>query len=521
MDTALPTQPSEFAFTPDFLKKVILEIESQQNLVRKRTAWDSDEIRDGGLKSYVERRLFQMYPKTHTMYSVTDYSVLKKIVEKKSKAYNEAPIRKIGGAGEKGANDIYLNIVNKYDLNSAMEGVDLSYNQHKHGLLAVFMDREPGPVSKPQLSWKFYSLNPYEYDVIKDADGKVRVVILSYPTQTLTGGTGGDGYNAIISEAGKGDETRKERVYAFWSDNEYCEVVVNGDKGSKNLSISVKPTEAQGKNPYGILPFVYAPADFSINYPKLSPLPMQTVEFNALFSVYLTSANMQVGILKITRPEKQKLTIASQSMYTAIEVPQSSKPEDKASDISFIAPTPNMEGHKNAITTYLTTILDEQGINSNAVINPSENFASGLDRLIAQADVQGIIEKNQKLYLKVEEQVYRIIRQQLKSQGQDVLPELEPQVIYRKPKVMISDKEKLENLKIMKELGLWAEYELIQQYDPNLTEEEAKEKLEVIKQERAKNADYQNKLVEEANKNSPKSAADIEQEEKDKAAKEE
>jgi hypothetical protein len=479
-NTSLPIQPTQFQFTPDFIKTVVLEIEKEQNLKRKRTAFDSDEIRDGGLKPYVEKRIEQMYPKTHTMYTVSDYSVLKKIVDKKAKAYQESPVRKIVGENNKNANEIYNNIVNRYSLNQAMKGVDIAYNQHGHALLACFMDRETGPVSQPKLNWKFYSLNPYEYDVVKDSDGKVRVVILSYPTQYLTGGTGGDGYNATISEAGRGDESRKSRMYAFWSDSEYLEVKVDGDKGSANVSVSLEPTLTGGKNPYGILPFVYAPADFSINYPKLSPLPMQTVEFNALFSVYLTSANMQVGVLKITRPEKQKISIASQSMYTAIEVPQSSKPEDKPSDVQFIAPTPNMAGHKEAITTYLTTILDEQGINSNAVINPSEDFASGLDRLLAQADVQNIIEENQEMYLKVEQQVYRIVSTQLASQGQPVLPDEGLQVIYRKPRVMISDREKLENLKIMKELGLWPEYELVQQYDPNLSAEEAKLKLEEI-----------------------------------------
>lgn len=480
-----PNNP--FAFTPDFIKSVILEIEKPQNLSRKRTAWDSDQIKNGALKPYVKKRLEQMYPKTHSMYTVTDYSVMKKIVDKKAKAYKEAPIRKLSGDENKNANQIYQTIVDRYGLNQAMKGLDESFNQHKHGLLACFMDRAPlATQAQPMLSWKFFSLAPYEYDVVKDADGKVRVVILSYPAKSVTPAEGGDGYNAIISEAGKGDESKQERLYAFWSDEEYVEVIVNGGKGTNNVNVQVRVTESLGKNPYGILPFVYVPMDYDMNYPNLSPLPMQTVEFNALFSVYLTSANMQVGILKITRPESQKLSIASQSMYTAIEVPQSSDPEDKPSDINFIAPTPNMEGHKSAITTYLTTLLDEQGINGNAVVNPSEDFSSGLDRLLAQADVQSIIEENQELYLKAEQQVYRIIKRQLASQQQDTLPPEEKfQIIYRKPKVMISDKEKLENLKVMKELDLWPEYELIMQYDPNLSADEAKKKLIEIEQAKA------------------------------------
>lgn len=470
----------EYKLTDEYIKQIILEIEKPSNLRRKRVAYDSEQIRTGGLKTYVEKRIQQMYPKTHTMYTISDYSVLSKIINKKAKAYKEPPVRKLPGEQNKNATIIYQDLINKYALNQAMKELDLSYNQHKHGLLAVFMDRQAGvPLSQPALHFKFYSLNPYEYDLVKDQDGKVKVVILSYPAHTVTSGTG-DGYNALIAEAGKSDESIQQRLYSFWTDKEYLEVIVNGDKGTNNIAVTVKVTETNGLNPYGVLPFVYVPMDFDVNYPNLSPLPMQTVEFNALFSVYLTSANMQVGMLKLTHPEKQKITIASQSMYTAISIPQSSRAEDKPSDVEFIAPTPNMDGHKDAIATYLTTILDEQGISGNSVVNPNEDFASGLDRLIAQADVQGIIEENQELYYKVEQEVYNIVSAQLRSQGQDLLPIEQLQVIYKKPKVMISDKEKLENLKIMKDLGLWPEYELIQQYDPNLSEEEAKAKLKSI-----------------------------------------
>jgi hypothetical protein len=479
----------DYTLTPEFIKSIILEIESNDNLYRKRVAWDSEQIRTGQLKGYVEKRIQQMYPKTYPMYSVSDYSVLKKIVEKKSRAYKEAPVRKIPGDANKAANDIYTEITSRYALNQAMKHLDQSFNQHKHGLLAVFMDRDPlATVAQKKLSFKFYSLNPYEYDLVKDEDGQVKVVILSYPSTSVTSGTGGDGYDSVIAEANKADESQKERLYSFWTDSQYLEVRVSGDKGKPNVDVEIIVTESGGVNPYGVLPFVYVPMDFDVNYPNLSPLPVQTVEFNALFSVYLTSANMQVGILKITRPESQKLSIASQSMYTAIEVPQSSDPEEKPSDIEFIAPSPNMAGHKEAISTYLTTILDEQGINGNAVVNPTESFSSGLDRLIAQADVQSIIEENQEMYLKVEQEVYRIVKAQLASQGQDVLPDEQLTVIYKKPKVMISDREKLENLKIMKDLGLWPEHELIQQYDPNLSEEDAKKKLEDIKKEREASA---------------------------------
>jgi hypothetical protein len=475
---------SNFDLTPDFIRSIIQEIESAENLRRKRIAWDSEQIRTGNLKPFVEARIKQMYPKTWSMYSVTDYSILNKIVNKRSKAYKESPIRKV--VGDDAATEIYHNIVSEYGLNNAMRELDIQFNQYKHGMVACFMDREyEENLAKSQLYWKFYSLAPYEYDVVKDDDGSVKVVILSYPDQSISSGLGSDGYNSLIAEDGSNDETRRERFYSFWTDKQHIMIKVTGDKGTDKIFIEFQPIEGNenGVNPYGVLPFVYVPMDYSKNYPTPSPLPMQTVELNALMSVYLTSANMQVGVLKISRPEKQKINISSHSLYTAIEAPQSSRPEDKPTDVSFISPNPNMTGHKEAIATYLSTILDEHGISGSQVLSGGvESFSSGFDRLLSQSDVQGIIEDNQEVYSEVEHEIYEIVAAQLSTQGMNVLPYDALRIVYRKPKVMISDKEKLDNLKTMKELGLWPDYELVQMYDPNLSEEDAKNKLLAIQQ---------------------------------------
>jgi hypothetical protein len=476
----------DYTLTEDLVQTFMKEVESAENIRRKKIAWDSEQIRTGLLKQYVEKRVQQMYPKTWSMYTITDYSILKKVVDKKSRAYNEAPVRKIAGKENEASSQIYQELVNKNNLNQAMKEFDYQYNQHKHSLMACFMDRLPGPVATPQLFWKFYTLAPYEYDVVKDSDGKIKVVILSYPDSFVTG-VRGDGYNALIAESGKADEVYRPRFYSIWTETQHIMVKVQGSANNKGkLVIEFMPPAlgSDGTNPYGVLPFVYAPMDYDNNYPNPSPLPMQTVEFNALMSVYLTSANMQVGVLKISRPEKQKLTIASHSLYTAIEAPQSSRPEDKPTDVQFISPQPNMSGHKEAIATYLTTIMDEQGLTGNAVVNPNQEFNSGLDRMIAQADVQGIIEENQVLYSRVEQEIYNIVKTQLASVGQPILPDEGFSIVYRKPKVLVSDSEKLQNLKTMKELGLWHDYELIQMYDPNLSTEEAQEKEDLLKEKR-------------------------------------
>jgi hypothetical protein len=464
------------------IEVIVRDIEKPENITRKRRAWNSELIRTGKLRPFVEARIKEMYPKTHQMYSISDYSVLAKVVSKKAKAYKESPIRRI--TWKEGSSDIYNEICKRYNLNQAMNQLDIIYNEHKYGMIACMMDREVAPSSTAKSFWKFYALAPYEFDVIKNDDGEVKCVILSYPPSSVTSGSGSDGHDAKIAESGKADEGSDVRTYSLWTETEHKIIKVTSSRDSKKNIIEHIPLNGNpnGVNPYGVLPFVYVPMDYDANFPNPSPLPLQTVEFNALMSVYLTSANMQVGILKITRPEKQKINIASQSLYTAIEVPQSSRPEDKPSDIDFISPNPNMSGHREAIVTYLTAILDEQGISGSQVIKADQSFSSGFDRLLAQADVQAIIEENQEMYSRVEDRIFNVVAKQLMNVNGDnslMVKEHEGSFVitYRKPRVLLSDNEKLTNLKLMKDLSLWSDAELIQMYDPNLSYDEAKEKL--------------------------------------------
>jgi hypothetical protein len=125
--------------------------------------------------------------------------------------------------------------------------------------------------------------------------------------------------------------------------------------------------------------------------------------------------------------------------------------------------------------TYAQAILDEQGITQSAIAGNQE-FSSGLDRLIAQADVQEVIESNQELYRKVEQMVFEIVKAQRERVAMPISAE-ELTVIYQRPKVLVSDSEILDNIAKMKNLGIFQDYELLQAFDPNLTEDQAKAKI--------------------------------------------
>jgi len=474
------------------IQLILGEIEREENQLRKRKEFKSFQIYDGNLKSYVQSRIKEMYPKTWQAYTISDYSILKKIVDKKSKAYKEAPIRK---ADSETANLKYQDIADNSSLNSAMQNLDRYFNQHKYGMISSFMElsNDGTPV------FDFMPLAPYEFDCIKDDKGNLKVVILSYPSSNITIGSDGDGVDTLIAGP-SADEGSNSKLYAFWTDtNHYVVRISIGSDGKRKgiPEILAFPDNPNNINPWGYLPFVYIPENDGANYPVASPLADQTVELNALLSVYLTSGNMQVGQLVLKYPQDQDIQMVTHGLMTGIKLPQSKDPDSGETTAEYISPAPNMDGHRTSIMTFLNLILDEQGIKpASGTDITAEKFASGLDRMISESDVQDIIESNQTIYSQVEKNLFAIVKAQLDSINDRSIGDEKLQVIYRKPKMLITDTERLNNLKTMIDLGLLEEWEKFTYIDPNMTEEQAKEKLARIQQA---DSDRMSSLVEASN----------------------
>ena len=462
--------------------RIILEIEGAENQERKRNCYKSFQIREGLLSKYVVERLAKMFPKTWEQYSVADYSILKKVVEKKAKAYKEAPIRKLNGTELD--TEEYQSLIKDCGLNAQLKEFDKIFNEHKYGALAVFpyIEENVDERADRKVSYRFIPLAPYEYDVVKNKHGETEIVVLSYPSLDITRGTS-DGTNQVIAESGNSDEG-DVRSYVFWSKTQHKIFKVQGNGKDFSIWEEIILGNEQGVNPYGILPIVDLPSSFDPNYPLPSPLPRQTVELNALLSIYLQSGSMQVGQLMLKFPADQQIETVTQGIFTGIKLPQSKNPDDPETTAEYLSPSPDLAGHKDSIMTYASMILDEQGINTTQLTNPNEKFTSGLDRLIASADVQNTIEDNQEKYLDLEHEIFEIVKKCNIVLGGYKYNSDDLTVTFLKPKMLISDSEKLDNLKKKKDLGIFEDWELLQDYNPNLNEAEAKKKIDDMKNNR-------------------------------------
>lgn len=468
--------------TEEQVKRLLSEIELNENVMRKKHTYDSYQCYEGNLRFYVQEKLKKMYPATWEMFQVSDYSAIKKIVDKKSRSYKEAPKRILENENE---TRLYQDLIKKFELNKAMKKFDVLFNRHKYSLMAVFYERDGSEIEE---RFKFIPLAPYEFDVELDEMGELKTVILSYPDEQVVNTVKTDGIDTKIAGLVQ-DAGRDMKTYVVWTKEQH--LVYEGRKkadGSRTFERIIIEGNEAGINPYGVLPFVYVPEDFSQDYPVDSPLHIQTIELNAEMATYYTSGTLQIGTLVLKYPSSQAIETVTNGLFTGMKLPQSDNPDAPETTAEYISPSPNMSGHKEAILTHMQAILDEQGINSNQIISPNEKFSSGFDRLLASADVQDLIQDNQQnVYLGVETRIYKIIKDIYKNFiKRDIFKSEEIQVVYQKPKVLISDTEKLGNIEKMEQLGLLLPWEKFILVDPNLSEDQAIlkwEKMQELKRE--------------------------------------
>lgn len=430
------------------LLPILKEIDSKHERNRRLEELRNAQIFDGLLHEYVQEKLQKLYPKTWDCYNVADYNIHRKITEKKSKSYVKPPTRMLDQETE---TELYNSILEKFNFNDAMKLMDLYKNRHAYcavGVLKEFGDK-----------YSFWTLAPYDFNVHRDENGEIHA--WSFPHGADDNG----------------------ETWSIWTNESYLKVKTKDFKSFAIIPIDNNPEMI---NPYGILPFVYVPMDMAGNYPNTMSLPRQTIELNTNLSIYLTSGNMQIGQLVLKYPKSVKIDWVVSGLMTAMKLEQEEKPDRPRTEAEYISPNPNLEGHKDSIMTYMAMILDEHGMTSSGVVKGGEKFTSGFDRLLSSADVQDIIEDNQDVYTRVENAIYNIIKQMNLNDNVFTFKSEKLKVRFARPKILSSDSEKLDNLAKKKALGLWEEWELILEIDPNMSEEEAKEKaarLKPIKEE--------------------------------------
>lgn len=490
----------------DQVSQLIFEIEASTIQQRTMDEFRGAELYQGKIRDHVVEDIKCKRPHTWPYYTYSTINILKKVVDKIAKAYVEPPARQIVGNDNNPIvkdNEAYAKIIENGNFNWSLQNLDTIFNTHRHALLWV----QNSPADP--LYYTLKPLPPYVfYVVIDNYSNQLIAVILSYPdvgtTNNYTSDIYSDGINQAIAES-KRDSGAQTRTYAMWTATQHVNILTSKVQNPTTKEIVTQityikdPANPEMKNLLGVLPFVWLTKEYSSpERPEINPMFQQCIDINSMNSELLTGARISaVGVLKIKFPNGSDFKDFAIGHNIALKLPQSTEEGFPETDAEYISPNPNLSGIKEVFNEYTEAVISDQGINNFSLTGQKDKFTSGFDRALAMADVTEIRNENKNIYKSVEESIFEIVKAydavngtKLFSIGTSI------NVHFPDPAVISSDKEKLEIIKMKDELGLIEEHEKIMM-DSGLSEEDAKAKLERIKENKKKNVDmFMGKLQE-------------------------
>lgn len=452
------------------LEKLLFEIEGAYNKDRKAEAWKLFECYEDNQRPHVMEQLAALYPDTHQKFRIGDVNICGKILGKKSQAYKTSPTRALKNDKETKA---YVNILEESKADRAFREFDKLFNAHKYTPMWVNYINPKGDETEGK--YMFSALAPYEYDLLKNPlTGEAMIFILHYPDTTITGGQ--DGVEQAIMESQK-DTSAESKIYSIWSNTHKVKVKRTINSQGETLDAKIEIVETM-PNDIERLPIAFLSKDLAVDYPLPSQLANKSIDWNVGLSDLKTAASAQGhGQLIIKHPTGQSIQSPHLGKHTAIMLPQSKKENDKPTEAMYINASPDLAGQLEVLKFDLINILDDEGIQAKSSLEGGvDKFTSGFDRLLSEADTQNIIEGNQSLYADIEDECYKIVRAYEESLNKNTFTTDSLTIIYDKPKVMISDKETLENIRTRDELGLILPHEKHLIINPNLSEKEAQKR---------------------------------------------
>lgn len=485
----------------DFRIKVLKSMRDNENVARKTDHKKRYDIYKDGTKKYVIERLSQELAAStvnEMVHRTPNISFLRKIIDKKSAIYREGATR----ATEEQYQDEVDNLVDALNINTEMKKVNKALELHKNCLLQItpYQDRATG-------SWKIklQSLRPYLYDVIEDFDNPEipRVVVFSYfsnenftrnateeqergerSSKDLTASNEfrrGDGTDSVIADSPNDQGLKDDQnLRIVWWSNSYHFIT---DSKGNIISDDVV-------NPIGELPFVNFAKEQDGAFWAIGgdDLVDGAILINQLLADLYHIVKVQgMGLFYLFGKNVPKHVKIGPNDGIVMDVEEG----DPTPSIGFASSNPPVDSHMRLIEQYIAMLLSTNNLEPGVIQGSltSVTAESGIHEMIRKAEITADVQDQMELFRDNEPAIFRIIIKWLNLLIRDglvdsklssigSLPEdLKISTKFPKPEEFLTEEQKLNVIQKRRDLGLDTMIDSLKRDNPDLTEEEAKEKL--------------------------------------------
>lgn len=390
-----------------FLKNVAGELESSENLERKRRSYISYDIYNNNQHQYVEGCLSKDYPKESfdAMRKITSINFAKRIVDVEASVY-KFPAQRMFGSNNDDVVGLLENIYHYAKVDYNNKQLNRFYRLDEQCASLIVPNKRLGIIGKRKLQ-------NWQYDVIPDPDWPDQALAYIIPMLTKPGQYVDTNYYANDPQsdnvnqriADRDDKKPSSTQYILWSDEYNFMFKSNGE--------IITPKDERA-NPIGMMPIT------DVSMPKQNSFMLQNDNNLARFTVDFLC--MLSDLAEIIRMQGY-----SQSILSALEKPESiftgphrlmflqkKKNADAGEqpEFSFATPNPDLQGALDGLLAILRMQLSSRGHKTNVVTGGQnvDSFASGLERLLAQIEQHSSSIDDFSLFNDVEHREFEIFR---------------------------------------------------------------------------------------------------------------
>jgi len=416
------------------------------------------DIFEGELLPYVEEALrCQLSPQSFNQakHRIAPINVLKRIIDKLSKIYQQNPTREVVDGTDQDAELLHW-YEEKLSIDEKLNQSNEFLNLQKNNLVEIFIDK-----GEPKV--RVYSAHQFwAY-----SDNKVD------PT---------DPTHIVLFDQDDDSDSDQRRDLRIYSDDEFVIVDTDGNRLQHQMNDVGNP---EGINPFGVLPFTYINSSANLLIPKpdtdtlamsvLIPILFTDLNHAVQFQSFSMLYGIDVDIKNIERTPNAFLDLKS-DMDT-----------ETTPQIGSIKPEVDIDQVLGLIASEFSLWLNTRGIKPGSIGTLSgDNFASGISKIIDEMDVSENRQSQVTIYNNAESDFWDLLlhkihpfwvangmieNRALFSQNAKVVTNFKPQVpMMQRVDIVKSLKEELSG-------GFTTKRRAIKELNPRMSEREIDELL--------------------------------------------
>lgn len=476
--------------------QIIDEINSQENKDRKSVSQRQTNIYEDNLQQYVYEELKKQLNDSTIQKMPVVYSInlAKRIVDQKASLYNEAPKREFTNLSDDQEEKVRL-IYRDMMANTVFKRANKLFKLQQQNLLKLVPKN--GKLTMKTLKSHYYDVIPEDYDP-EDAKAYILNVFDRYFFENSNESLG---YSNQKPESTQYSVDRNTMSNSEIADNEDYRALLDKYvvwQKHANFVMDNKGniiTDTETPLPKE-LPFVDIAADKDFNYfVKVGNL---LVDFCIQFNAALSDANYIVRMQGYSQPvykgpkgSRPGEIIIGVDKVMCLET-DPDFPDN--SDFKFVSPAADLSGVKEHYEGLLTYFLTSLGLSPDVVSGTpqAQSFGSGIERLLAMIDKFEATREDIDLFELAEKRTYDLVRAwhnralevdgllDAKYLSSRIPDDSELVISYRKPELVQTLKEKMEEVALAMEFDSASRLDMIKVFHNIDNDEDAEKKAAEI-----------------------------------------